>query len=197
MLAVATEADVPGMLAIYAPLVRETCITWELEPPSTDELATRVAQALDGGFPWLVARAPARDGGSASEVAGYAYAHPFRARRGYRFSCESSIYVHADHRGRGVGDRLYGALFECLRRQGFVAVVAGVTLPNDASLRLHARHGFRRVGTFEGIGHKHGRWLDAAFLQRELAPREAAAAEEPTAFRALLAAGALADRVAG
>lgn len=177
-LALATSEDVAGMLAIYAPLVRDTCVSWELEPPSHDELRSRVEHTMSDGFPWLVAR-------SDDSVLGYAYAHPFRARRGYRFTCESSIYLHASARGQGLGARLYGALLEILRRQGFAVVVAGIALPNEASLRLHERMGFRPVGTFEGIGHKHGRVLDAAFLQRDLTPRVHPPGEAPVPFSAL------------
>lgn len=183
--ALATDADVPGVLAIYAPLVRDTCVSWEFEPPTLDEMRARVSRTTADGFPWLVAR-------EGEAVRGYAYAHPFRARRGYRFTCESSIYVHEAARGRGLGLRLYEVLFEILRRQGFAEVIAGVTMPNDASLRLHERAGFRRVGTFERIGDKQGRALDATFLQRTLAPR-VDAGDEPTPLRALLEAGALDD----
>jgi phosphinothricin acetyltransferase len=93
-------------------------------------------------------------------VLGFAYASPHRARAAYRWSVDSSVYVRSGTRHRGIAKALYGALFELLRRQGYVNVYAGITLPNPASVRLHESTGFSLVGTYARVGFKFGRWHD-------------------------------------
>jgi L-amino acid N-acyltransferase YncA len=156
----ASVDDAAACLAIYAPIVRETSISFELEPPSVEEFAGRIAQARER-HEWLVAE---RDGA----VTGYAYANTFRARAAYRFACESSVYVADSERGRRTGERLMRHLVERLRALGFAQVIAGATLPNPASAALHERLGFRHVGRFEGVGHKFGAWHAVGFWQLDL-----------------------------
>ena len=162
----ATEADAAPMLEIYAPVVRETTISFEAHPPSEQEFRGRIRTVLER-LPWLVCE----DGGA---VAGYAYASPFKTRAGYAWSVELSVYVHPDSHRRGVGRALYTALLECLAAQGYYVVVAVITIPNPASIGLHETLGFRRTGTYEGIGYKFGEWLDDGVWQLELRPRSAA-----------------------
>jgi len=164
-LRLATEDDADAVLAIYAPVVRDTAISFELTPPDAAEVRSRIRNLL-AHAPWLVCV----DGGS---VIGYAYAAQFRARPAYRFTMESTVYVHADHRGRGVGRTLYTALFDCLRIQGFLGVIGGITLPNAASVALHESMGMRRVGSFEKCGFKFGAWHAVGFWEMELAPHAA------------------------
>jgi len=164
-LRLAAEADAESILAIYAPVVRDTAISFELTPPDAAEIRSRIRGVM-ANAPWLVCV----DGG---RVIGYAYASQFRARPAYRFTMESTVYVHADHRGRGVGRLLYTALFDCLRIQGFLGVIGGITLPNAASVALHEAMGMRRVGSFEKCGFKFGAWHDVGFWEMELAPRTA------------------------
>ncbi|RMF81859.1 MAG: N-acetyltransferase family protein, partial [Planctomycetota bacterium] len=99
---------------------------------------------------------------------GYAYASPHRVRAAYQWSVEVSAYVHEEARGRGVGRKLYAALFEALRRLGYVNAYAGVTLPNDASERFHAACGFEPVGIYRRVGYKAGAWHDVAWSQLRL-----------------------------
>ena len=165
----ATAADAAPMLAIYAPVVRETSISFEVEPPDEDEFAERVRAVLRLA-PWIVAQI----GG---EVAGYAYGSSFRARPAYRFTVETTVYVHADHRRRGVGRALYAALLHCLRLQGFRRAIGGITLPNAASVALHEACGFRPVGVFDKVGFKFGRWHGVGFWDMELADHVAAPPE--------------------
>lgn len=148
------------MAAIYAPIVTETAISFELEPPSADEFATRLAR-VKGSDPWLVCE---RD----SHVVGYAYATDFRSRPAYAATRETTVYVDPDHRGRGVGMALMTDLLEALSGAGAHVVVAGITLPNPASVTLHERLGYRHVGTFDQVGYKFGRWHDLGFWQRTL-----------------------------
>ena len=156
----ATPADAPAVLAIYAPIVATTAISFETTPPGEVEVAARIESA-NATHAWLVAEA---DG----VIAGYAYAMPHRARQAYRYSTETSVYVHADHHGRGVGAALYRRLFADLVQRGYFHAFAGITLPNGASTALHASAGFRHVGTFPRVGFKFGQWHDVSWWHRAL-----------------------------
>ncbi len=156
----ATEADARQMLAIYAPVVRETVISFEYEPPSLPEFRERVRSTLER-MPWLVC-----DNGG--EIAGYTYASPFQTRAGYQWRCELTIYVHPGYHRCGIGRALYTSLFRCLALQGYFVAVATITIPNPASIALHESMRLRRVGTYEQVGYKHGRWLDDGVWQIEL-----------------------------
>ena len=112
--------------------------------------------------PWLVAD---QDGA----VIGYAYAGPHHQRPGYRWSVNISVYVAPGQVGRGIGRALYDELLALLRRQGFVNVYAGITLPNPASVALHEAIGMRRIGVYEAVGYKHGGWHDVAWYHLRLA----------------------------
>lgn len=147
---------------IYAPYVTDTAISFELEPPSAEQMADRIATAVRT-HAWLVLE---EDG----EVIGYAYASPFKARLAYRWSCEVSVYMARERRGAGGGRALYEALFARLAQRGFHTAVAGMTLPNDASVALHRALGFEPVGTYRRIGWKNGAWHDVAWMQRSLSP---------------------------
>ncbi len=183
----ATLADAPLMLTIYSVSVLETPISWEYEVPSDAEFEGRVQKVLLGGHPWLVLE------DAQGTIAGYAYASHFRDRFGYRFCCESSIYMRADTQGKGLGKHLYSTLLEILRRQGFVAVIAGVTYPNPASEGLHKSLGFGMVGIHHQIGYKFDQWHSACFMQKELSPRGEPVGEKPLRFDELLASGRLSD----
>ena len=160
----ATSEDVLAMLEIYAPIVRETAISFELEVPGEIELSRRV-EAVGARVPWLVAE---RRGA----VAGYAYATTFRAREAYRWTLESTVYVHESHRGAGVARALMGALIDVCRALGYRTLVAGVALPNPASARLHESLGFEPSGTVPRAGRKLGAWHDIAFWTLDLGGEE-------------------------
>lgn len=159
----ATSADAAACAAVYAPYVRDTAISFELQPPDAAEVAHRIA-SYQQRHEWLVLE----DDG---EVTGYAYASPFAARAAYDWSCEVSVYLAPGLRRSGAGRALYGELFARLEDRGFRMLVAGITLPNEASLGLHAAMGFEVVGTFTDIGFKLDRWWDVVRLQRPLGPR--------------------------
>lgn len=158
----ATAADAAGCRAVYAPYVENTTVTFETEVPPAGEFADRISRALER-YAWLVAELDGR-------VAGYAYAGPVKERAAYAWSCEVSVYVDPDARGRGLGRALYAALFARLEDSGFRRLLAVVTLPNDPSIALHTAMGFREAGRLERIGFKQGRWCDVAWLQRDLGP---------------------------
>ena len=159
-LRVASPVDGAALAAIYAPVVRETVISFELEPPDADEMARRVERTLPN-HPWLVAE-------SDGDVVGYAYATSFRARAAYRFTAEVSTYIGARARRRGVARRLNVALLELLELQRVHSVIAGVTLPNEASVALHESLGFEPVGVYREVGFKFGTWCDVGFWSRPL-----------------------------
>lgn len=163
MIRLATPQDAPAIQAIYAPIVRNTPISFELEPPTVMEMAGRIEKVL-ALRPWLVYE---RD----SAVLGYVYASTFRDRAAYDWGPEVSVYVHPSAHGKGIGRRLYTALFGALAAQGFCTVVAGATVPNPPSEGLHRSMGFEPIGRYPAAGFKHGQWHDIAlwFLRlREL-----------------------------
>jgi phosphinothricin acetyltransferase len=156
--------DATACAAIYAPFVAETAVSFEELAPAPEEMATRI-ERLSASHAFLVAEI---DG----DVAGFAYAGPHRERAGYRWAADVSVYVHADHRGTGLGRALYDGLFPLLTRQGIRVAVSGITLPNDASMALHRACGFELVGIYRRIGYKAGAWRDVAWLQLDLAPAD-------------------------
>lgn len=156
----ATMHDAQACAGIYAPYVRDTAITFEVEAPTASAMAERIALAAED-HAFLVLEAGGR-------VAGYAYGGAFKARAAYRWSCEVSVYLAMDHRGRGGGRALYEALLARLAARGYRTAVAGMTLPNDASVGLHRAMGFEACGTYRRIGWKHGAWHDVAWMQRAL-----------------------------
>jgi len=156
----ATPRDAAACLAIYAPYVNDTVITFETEVPSEAAMAERIESAL-AHHSWLVLE-------EGDAIVGYAYAHAFAERAAYSWSCTSSIYLATGLRRTGAGRELYTDLFERLEERGYRRVFAGVTLPNEPSLGIHRSFGFEQVGTFERVGWKHGAWHDVAWLQRDL-----------------------------
>jgi len=157
----ASDRDATACAAIYAHYVTDTAITFELDPPSAAEMANRIAAATRS-HAWLVLE-------DRSSVVGYAYGGTFNARPAYRWACEVSVYLEPGLRRTGGGRALYEALLPRLAQRGFRIAVAGMTLPNDASVGLHLALGFEPVGTFAHIGFKHGRWHDVAWAQRIIA----------------------------
>lgn len=156
----ATEHDAPALRAIYAPFVERTTVSFELETPSVDDFAARIAKALRG-YVWLVAEI---DG----QCAGYAYGSAHRERAAYRWSVETSAYVAPRYHRRGVGRTLYERLLRALADEGFGTAFAGIALPNDASMALHRAVGFEPIGVFHRVGWKFGAWQDVAWFERRL-----------------------------
>lgn len=161
----ACAADAAAIAAIYNHYVANTVISMESDPVGVDEMARRLRDIQGAALPWLVLV----DGGV---VLGYAYASKWRARPGYRHALESSVYVDAAQRGRGLGSTLYRALIA--RLAGRVhCVIGGIALPNPASVALHERLGFIQVACFTEVGHKFGNWVDVGYWQLHLPDSEA------------------------
>jgi phosphinothricin acetyltransferase len=174
------ERDAAACAAIYAPSV-ESPTSFEENPPDAAEMATRIAQ-YSATHAWLVAE----DGG---EVVGYAYACPFLQRPAYRWTVSVSVYVAAGRAGEGIGRSLYEELFARLRRQGFRMAVAGITLPNPASVTLHERLGFFQTGVNHAVGWKLGAWRDVGWYQLELSPESPGVPPNPHAAEPARPAG--------
>ena len=161
---VARTTDAAAIAGIYAHYVRETAITFELEPPAPAEFAARIETCLLT-HPWLVAQ---RD----DRIVGYAYAGRFSARPAYDWSAEITVYLDHACRGQGLGTRLYGALVRLLHEQGYHALYAGITLPNPASLALHHAIGMADVGIYREAGFKDGRWHDVGWYGMTVSPSD-------------------------
>ncbi|MGJ7917304.1 arsinothricin resistance N-acetyltransferase ArsN1 family B [Massilia sp. LXY-6] len=156
----AIPADAAAIAAIYNHYVAATPVSMETDPVMPGEMAQRIAQVQDAALPWLVLEEDGR-------VLGYAYAGKWRARPGYRHAVESSVYLDAGERGRGLGAILYRALLARLHGR-FHTVIGGIALPNAASIALHERLGFRQVACFPEVGHKFGAWIDVGYWQLTL-----------------------------
>lgn len=156
------DADLAAITAIYAHNVLHGTGTFELEPPSLADMATRRADVLGKGLPWLVAE---REG----QVLGYAYANHFRPRPAYRFCLEDSIYLHPEAQGQGLGSLLLAELIarcEAVGARQMLAVIGDSQ--NLGSIGVHRRLGFEHTGLLKSSGWKFGRWLDVVLMQRPL-----------------------------
>ena len=156
----ATVDDAPACARIYEPYVRDTVVSFELEPPTAAEVAARIAAAL-ARHAWLVLEDDGR-------VVGYAYGSAFNARAAYDWTTSVSVYTEPGRRRTGAGRALYTALLDRLAARGYRTALAGIALPNDASVGLHTAMGFELVGTYRRVGWKLGRWHDVARYQRPL-----------------------------
>jgi phosphinothricin acetyltransferase len=161
MVRAAQPADAGQIAAIYNHYVTTTIATFEEAAVAAPEMADRMAAIGSTPLPWLAAVKDDR-------IVGYAYAAKWKQRAAYRFSTEVTVYVHPDLGGSGVGSALYGRLLPALQSCGVHAVIGGIALPNDASVRLHQKFGFRKVAHFEAVGFKFNRWIDVAYWQLTL-----------------------------
>ena len=155
-----TAEDAAACAAIYAPFVSDNWVSFELDPPTPEEMSRRIAD-YGASHAWLVAEV---DG----EVAGYSYGSAHRARAAYGSSCDVAVYVDPAHSRQGIARSLYAELLPVLADKGFHAAFAGIALPNDASIGLHEAMGFTPVGIYREVGWKMGGWRDVGWWQRLL-----------------------------
>ena len=160
MIRIATEADVPQILEIYAPYILTTTHTFEYEVPSEEAFLERF-RSITEQFPWLVWE---EDG----EILGYAYGSAPFERAAFRWVAEDSVYLTPSAEGRGIGKALCIALEEILKYQGYRKVYAIITSENSRSLDFHRKLGYRDVAEFENCGFKFGRWLGITWLDKVL-----------------------------
>ena len=160
MIRIAEKADLPAILDIYAPYILTSTATFEYDVPSPEAFAARFDE-ITTRFPWLVWE---EDG----EILGYAYASPPYTRAAYAWCAEPSVYLRPEARGRGLGKKLYAALEEILRCQGYQVLYALITEENEGSLRFHERCGYAFRVLFPACGFKFGRWLGLIWMEKRL-----------------------------
>jgi len=149
--------DASQVCQIYNHYVRETVVTFEEIPVVEHDMAQRIAEVTER-LPWLVWE-------QHGTIVGYAYATAWKARSAYRFSVESTVYLSQSFAGRGIGTQLYQALIADLRGRNVHCIVGGIALPNPASIALHEKLGFSKIGQFKEIGWKFGRWVDVGYWE--------------------------------
>jgi L-amino acid N-acyltransferase YncA len=159
----ATPEDGAAVAAIYAPIVAQTSISFETEPPDAQEMRSRIEKTL-ASLPWLVAE------DAAGTVCGYAYASKHRERAAYQWSVDTTVYVREDMHGQGVGRALYERLLPLLAELGYFQAFAGIALPNAGSVGLHEAVGFEAIGVYRNVGFKNGEWRDVGWWQKSLQP---------------------------
>lgn len=151
--------DAPALAEMYNYYIRTSIITFEETGITSDEMERRIRRiTLEQGFPYIVLE----ENGA---LLGYAYATTWRERNAYRFSVESTIYIHPEHFGKGAGSQLYGVLLPMLQSRGIKAVIGGISLPNEASVRIHEKFGFEKVAHFKRVGYKFDTWIDVGFWE--------------------------------
>jgi L-amino acid N-acyltransferase YncA len=157
----ATLDDAAAICAIYNPYIANTTISFEEHAVAPPDMAQRIADVGAAGLPWLVAEQDGR-------LVGYAYATRWRVRPAYRTSVESSVYLAGDMGGCGLGTMLYRALLDVLRGLDVHMVIGGIAQPNEASVALHEKLGFRKVAHFSEVGRKFGCWVDVGYWELRL-----------------------------
>ena len=177
----ATPADAAAVAAIYRPYVEGSRISFEEAAPDAPEMARRMAGDESGLYPWFVAEENER-------LLGFASSSAFRTRRAYRWTVETGVYLDPVAKRRGIGRALLETLRRVLERQGYVAAIGAIALPNAPSVVLHEKLGFVHNGTYRQVGFKMGEWLDVGLWQKELAPRRDTPSE-PLPFAELVSPG--------
>ncbi len=156
----ATPRDAADILAIYAPYITDTTVTFETQVPTLEAFTQRV-ETISARYPYIVCE-------HSGCIVGYAYASRHAERAAYLYDVNVSVYITAAHHGKGIAMRLYDALFALLKRCGYINAYAVISLPNEPSCAFHEKYGFTQVGTFRRIGYKHGVWLDVMWLEKRV-----------------------------
>ena len=154
MIRPATVDDAQAILAIYSHYVLNSHSTFEMTPPSLHSMEQKISSA---SHPWLIYQ---EDG-----VLGYAYAIHWKTREAYQRTCETSIYLSHEVGGQGIGSQLYQALIDALKHEGYHAIIGGISLPNEASIRLHEKLGFEKIAQFKEVGYKFEKWIDVGYWE--------------------------------
>jgi phosphinothricin acetyltransferase len=161
-----TDADLPAITAIYAHHVLTGTGTFEVDPPSVEDMRGRRADALSKGLPWLVAVTKEKED---ETVIGYAYCNWFKPRPAYRFSAEDSIYLSPETAGNGIGRTLLAELMAQAQRAGVRKLIAVIgDSANAGSIAVHKAAGFQPVGVLKSCGWKFDQWLDVVLMEKAL-----------------------------
>ena len=182
-LRLAAPADAAQIAAIYAPFCLETAVSFETTAPDEGQMRERISTLMQR-YPWLVAVSETGD------VLGYAYAGKHRERAAYRWSVDFTAYLAPEVKRREIGTALYRALMKICQSLGYYRAFAGITLPNEASVRLHEKIGFRPIGVYRRVGFKLGRWHDVGWWSLDLLPEDDAP-REPRSIAQIVASGEL------
>lgn len=161
MIRLANADDAAAICAIYNRYVLNTTISFEDTTVRAPAMAERIAAVFAAGLPWYVCE-------EEDVILGYAYASPWRTRHAYRFSVEISAYISPERKQSGIGSQLYVHLIDDLQQRGMHSVIAGISLPNPASVALHEKFGMTKVAHFKEVGFKFGRWIDVGYWEKQL-----------------------------
>jgi phosphinothricin acetyltransferase len=151
-------SDAAQIAEIYNYYIETSPATFETEVISVAEMEKRIREKLEGNYPFLVAE-------ENGEIIGYVYGAPFKPRQAYRHTIEVSVYIRNGFGGRGIATLLYESLFPEIARLGFHAIIAGISLPNEASVKLHEKFGMVQVAHFKEVGFKFGKWVDTGYWE--------------------------------
>jgi phosphinothricin acetyltransferase len=154
--------DAQAIIDIYNHYIINTQATFETETVSCTEMILRFNKVKAANLPWLVLEDDDK------HILGYAYATQWRQRFAYRFSTEITVYLNPMNTRQGLGSRLYAHLFSLLKEAGIHSVIAGITLPNEASIKLHEKFAMEKVAHFKQVGYKFDQWLDVGYWQGQL-----------------------------
>jgi L-amino acid N-acyltransferase YncA len=155
--------DCREICGIYNYYVENTVISFEEQVISEEEMSGRIARIV-AAYPWIVYELEGR-------VVGYAYLSRWKERPAYRFTAEDTVYVHSDCIGKGIGKALLGGMFEAVQERDIHVIMSVIALPNESSVGLHERFGFRKVAHFSQVGFKHGRWIDVGYWELQTGDR--------------------------
>lgn len=158
MIRAAQIEDAQDIASIYNHYIEHTCVTFEIDPVSANDIARRIQACQDNNFPWLVAE---KNGG----VLGYCYATKWKERNAYQHSVEATVYLAPQATAKGLGSKLYRELLAQLKSRGIHAVICGIALPNDASVALHEKFGMEKIAHFKQVGRKFNKWVDVGYWQ--------------------------------
>lgn len=153
----AASSDLQDILNIYNHYIKNTIITFDLEPISIETFRDQMLPVLDS-FPFYIAHCK-------NEILGYAYLASWKKRKAYDFTVESSVYLKAGNEGKGIGKLLYKQLFNDAEKYGIHSVIAGISLPNESSVKFHEYFGFKYIGAFKEVGYKFDDWIDVGYWQ--------------------------------
>ena len=155
---VSSEEDSAAIAEIYNHYVLNTIVTFEELEVTAAQMRERILSVVSASLPWLVAEV-------SGQIVGYAYAGRFHSRSAYRFTVEATVYLEKDSGGRGIGTKLYEALLQQIKQQNFHSVIGIIALPNEASVKLHEKLNFTKIGHFSEVGYKFNQWLDVGYWQ--------------------------------
>jgi phosphinothricin acetyltransferase len=152
-----TVSDAPQICEIYNHYILNTIITFEELIVSEQEMRLRIEETIKK-LPWIVFE---KEG----EISGYAYASEWKSRCAYKYSLESTVYLRNGSEGNGIGSQLYDVLIRKIKDKKYHAIIGGISLPNEASIALHEKYGFEKIGHFKEVGYKFNSWIDVGYWE--------------------------------